>query len=583
MSSIDSMKTMADVVQRIEKETPFSEAFQRKVLGSVRRMRRLPQYNVPLEQIPADLNLFDRVWGRGAIRSIPMGFKSKSSYATWRSQVRSALFAVVDSTIVKSKQGSDDEWSQLISDFEANTTLGKKVISISVLAEVARKDGVAPADVSEDWLQCVVDAADTTGRYRSVQAAAQLIHKHGDLSSVAVSSDFDGTSIRKSQRKCVRAQLPEPLATEVREWEQERVRGERVGHRRKRMRGCSQARAKQALSGITYVYRALLECGHIKPEERCSISLLKNADWLEDVIERELEGEFPWEQLKRTTLFEYVNNWKLLVKGCGHDPLPLTDVIRDFADFQNVKSMSDDRRQWCEIFLNDPTKQAILLGLPNRLFKDAKKAMLGYEDGSSHHRNAAIALGIAAGAAAIWTSLPLRISTLTRLSYGGPEADVQLHDARKGLILTTPPDIVKNGYSHSRIHLSPKRGGSPHEIISWYVQNVRPHLLEGHIQSRLRQPNLLFAGVSSSRLGSIWREVTLDAGIPMTPHQIRHALATLLANEQNADYANIAALLGDTEMTVRKNYVFVDRAKKHVDGQNALARIQGNILMRGGV
>ena len=67
----------------------------------------------------------------------------------------------------------------------------------------------------------------------------------------------------------------------------------------------------------------------------------------------------------------------------------------------------------------------------------------------------------------------------------------------------------------------------------------------------------------------------------MTPHQVRHALATLMANLPNADYSIIAALLGDTEATVRKNYVFVDQARMHKEGQKVLAQLQGHVLMRG--
>ena len=54
-----------------------------------------------------------------------------------------------------------------------------------------------------------------------------------------------------------------------------------------------------------------------------------------------------------------------------------------------------------------------------------------------------------------------------------------------------------------------------------------------------------------------------------------------MANQKNADYSIIAALLGDTEATVRKNYVFVDQARLHAEGQELLAQIQGHLLMKG--
>lgn len=147
--------------------------------------------------------------------------------------------------------------------------------------------------------------------------------------------------------------------------------------------------------------------------------------------------------------------------------------------------------------------------------------------------------------------------------------------------MTTPPDIVKNGYSHRNITLTSKPGGDPREIVAWFVSEVRPRLLDKHIAPHLRDPGRLFGGVSYARLSSIWRTVTLEAGVPMTPHQVRHAIATVMANQPGADYSVIAALLGDTVATIQKNYVVVDQAKKSEEGQHLLSQIHGNLLMRG--
>ena len=229
----------------------------------------------------------------------------------------------------------------------------------------------------------------------------------------------------------------------------------------------------------------------------------------------------------------------------------------------------------------DNYKQRAFFELPRRLFGEAKKAMLVYKTGSQYEKDIAIALGIAACAAAIWTSLPLRISTLLRLTHGNEKADVQIHGNRSGIVLTTPPDIVKNGYSHRYITLTSKPGGNPREIVAWFVSEVRPLLLDHHIAPHLRDSDRLFGGVSYARRSSIWRSVTLEAGVPMTPHQVRHAIATVMANQPGADYSIIAALLGDTEATVQKNYAVVDQAKKSAEGQHLLAQIHGNLLMRG--
>lgn len=580
MTTIYPMNNMAQVIRWIETELPFTPAFGKKVMGSVRKMVRLPHYGVPLDQIPADLKAFDETWGRGPVRGLPAGFKSKGAFSDWRSQVRSALTKALEVTPAVREIQVEDEWSQLTDDLRLGGLPDKKLISVSVLADAARKATLMPVMVSRQWLQDLVDTSDTAGRRRAFQAAVKLIGKYQNMTSIAVSPVFN-MDIHKTRTHCMRAALPSSLASELESWLAERMIGEQVGHHLKRKNACSPERAKAMISGVTYVYTAMLEAELIQPGDACTTDDLKKPELLEEVIILELTGKYPWRKLDPTSLYEYLSNWKLFVKGCQHDPAPLSELIGQFEAFENIKSMSPARRAWCEDFLHDYHKKAALLSLPGRLFQEAQTAMKGYETGSDYQKKSAISLGIAACAAAIWTSLPLRISTLLNLSYGGSEADVQIHGARNGLVLTTPPEIVKNGYSHRYITLTPKQGGDPRKIVEWFVRTVRPHLLDEHIAPHKRRNDLLFGGINYARLSGIWRQATLEAGVPMTPHQVRHALATLMANQKNVDYSIIAALLGDTEATVRKNYVFVDQARLHAEGQQLLAQIQGHLLMKG--
>lgn len=581
MSTVKSMKNIADVVQWIETEEPFSPTFRKKVLGSVRKMKKLPQYDISLEQIPVDLDAFDKTWGSSPIRTIPRGFKTKKQFSDWRSQARSALTGFLDIPKLVSPPAPEDDWSQLISDLEDAGVHQKKLISVTVLANAARKASLSPAQVSRIWLQTTFDAADTAGQYEALKSAHALIHQYRASITTPTSPDF-AIPVRKSAMHCVRLDLPPRFADEVASWREKFIRGIRKGHRgKKRKSAHSPKRAAQVLSGVTYVYTAMVTAGLLDPDRDPSVSDMLDPDALNEVIEREIMGEFPWRKLEVTTLFEYLNNWKLFVRGCGHSAEALAEVIADFAEFENVKTMSTARRDWSETFMLDTHKQAAFFGLPRRLFSEAKKAMLAYEAGSQYEKDIAIALGFAACAAAIWTSLPLRISTLLRLTHGGEKADVQIHGNRRGLVVTTPPDIVKNGYSHRNITLTSKPGGDPREIVAWFVSEVRPRLLDKHIAPHLRDPGRLFGGVSYARLSSIWRTVTLEAGVPMTPHQVRHAIATVMANQPGADYSVIAALLGDTVATIQKNYVVVDQAKKSEEGQHLLSQIHGNLLMRG--
>lgn len=573
------MKTIADVVRWIEGEAPFTPAFRKKVLGSVRKMKKLPHYDAPLDQIPADLAAFDAMWGRGPVRALPSGFTSKSQFADWRSQTRSALAGFWDSPRNIASVVPEDEWSSLLTNLEEIGVHPKKLIPVRVLAHAAREASLSPIEVTHAWLQGRVDAADTQGQYEALKAALAVIKKHRTSIAVPISADL-GIPVKKSTKHCVRLELPDWFARDVKHWREESAEGIRKGFVMKRKRVRSPDRVDEVLRGVTYIYTAMATAGLLEREEDQSVLAMTNKVFLKEVINMELMGEFPWKQLAASTLFEYINNWRLFVRVCDYNSEHLATLIKSY-DFKDVKVMSKARRAWVIDFLRDTDKQAALLGLPNSLFTEAKKAMLRYKDGSKYERDVAIALGIAACAAAIWTSLPLRISTLLQLTYGFNGADVKVHSPGQGLMLTTPPEIVKNGYSYENTVLTAKPGGDPRKIVEWFVGEVRPHLLDKHIESHLRNPDLLFGGVSYGRLSSIWRSVSLEAGIPMTPHLVRHAIATIMANEEGADFSLIAALLGDTEETVRRNYVVIDLDKKNMEGQRVLSKLHGKFLLRG--
>lgn len=77
-------------------------------------MGRMPQYGVALEQIPADLMQFDAKWGRGPVRMLPLGFKTKTEFSTWRSQTRAAINRVINGADEDPQPiAQADEWTLL--------------------------------------------------------------------------------------------------------------------------------------------------------------------------------------------------------------------------------------------------------------------------------------------------------------------------------------------------------------------------------------------------------------------------------------------------------------------------------------
>lgn len=408
---------MADLEHWLVEDTPYAPAALRRILGSVRRLPRIPHYGVPLDQIRLSLHAFEEQWGHGPVTHLPSGFDSVSQFQDWRSQVRSTIRRSLGEERVRPEL-CDDEWSLLIRAVEAAGVHGQGLISLTALSNLARRQSLQPNQMTTEWLQAQIDAENGRGLRRAAQAAVRLLQRH-HTSLPPEFGSLGALSIPHRQRRSIPyLPLPSTLARAAKAWFAQRTQGEARGHRAKRRGQVSPARAQASLIGVRYIYTAMVAAQLIDPSRDPAVEDLVDPGDLEYIIERELTGDMPWTALARTTLHEYLGCWTQFVKSQGLDHRALREVIRDFEAFKNVKLMSNDRRDWCQVFLASPARQRALLTLPYRLYKQAHREIENYETASEYRRELAITSAIAACAAAIWTSLPLRVSTMAALNNG---------------------------------------------------------------------------------------------------------------------------------------------------------------------
>jgi integrase len=85
------------------------------------------------------------------------------------------------------------------------------------------------------------------------------------------------------------------------------------------------------------------------------------------------------------------------------------------------------------------------------------------------------------------------------------------------------------------------------------------------------------AGCLDGRVFRGWfKRISRQLGIPMCPHNFRHALASLLIKAHPGQYEGVAVLLGDTEGTVRCYYAWVNR-QVQVEAAQALVMDLANV------
>lgn len=584
MPNMKQNATMADVAEYITEAENISGTYRLRLLAAVRRCKRLLQYKqAPLDLIPADLVAFDKLWGTGRVTQIPNGFKTAAHLLTWRSEARSALTKFLGGDQATEKViDPEDDWTELKRDLEANSGIADvQLIGVEQIAQRARSSGTLPKDVTPEWLKEHYKSFEATSKRRSFKLGWELIEKNrASVTSIPLPGLLPFPPLRLDRNVAARLPLPPTLAAEMAAVTTRLLKGKSGGHRGKHRKTVKGNTVALYCRSISYLHTAGVALETFGSDEDIGLLDLANPDLFEEVIEAELDGTMPWKKLTARTLNGYMAGAKAVIKHAGHDVVAVGKLVKEFKAFSDAYEMSEARRQWCKDFLHDRHRQRAFFWLPTTCHTRAKPMIANYHDLNPTKQKQAIAWAIAAAAAAILTSLPLRVRSLISLEIAGETSTVNVRGKGRNVPVNIAGSIVKNRHVFDDASLTPKPGGSPKDILTWFADEVRPLILHGGISNRLRNSDLLFCGIGYERMRTIWCDATLAAGVDMTPHQVRHAIATVMANEDDADYSLIAALLGITEATVRKNYVFIDKAKKHEKGQSELARIQNNILSK---
>lgn len=575
--------SLADVLKFVMASEKYKESYKRRISAAIGKCARLKQYNQqPLDQIPANLALFDLMWGQGKCETIHAGFKTVGQFKIWRSEFRTGLTCffgentqAIDQVVVP-----NDTWSAIHQTLKDIGVLDVQLIGVEMVARCARTAGIASFDVTYEWLQEQYLLHTTASKRRAFKLGWELIQLHQAEIEVPLPLGMPFTRLSKERGNAKRVPLPPRLKSDLESISICFGAGIAGGHRRKHRKQVKANTTVTYLSGLTYLYSTGVALGHFQSDQNVGLEDMADPEFIERVIETELDGDFPWERLEASTLYGYMSSCKLAFKRAGLDVGEFNTLINDFKAFENIKLMSPRRRVWCREFLQNKQRQVAFFKLPQTCFDQARFVLSKYQSLSKPQKKQAVAWAVAAAAAAILTSVPLRISTLLALDLGSANSTVNVREKGKDVRLDVSGAIVKNKYTYDGIGLTPKPGGNPKEILSWFINEVRPLILKEGIVNHLRNPDLLFCGINDERMRRIWVDATLLAGVDMTPHMVRHAIATIMANEPDADISLIAALLGDTEATVRKNYIFVEQSRKHQRGQEELVRIQKNALGR---
>jgi integrase len=226
--------------------------------------------------------------------------------------------------------------------------------------------------------------------------------------------------------------------------------------------------------------------------------------------------------------------------------------------------MTKDAEAICDRLRKSPHLAAAFVNAPARLGAISSEAL---EAGTTAFaRERALRLSACAAAYAIQVSRALRPANLfmarRKATPGCPRNLTWIVDGEHAEIHFTGGE-VKNGQTlkvnvhgaDARVLWQWDRVDRP-ELMKLRGIDTSPYLFPGTASPRLRKSalNLPTGCMSVASIMELWDLGDRQLGLGLSPHQCRHALATLMLAVRPGDFANVASVLANTEQVARRHY-----------------------------
>ncbi|MFW2545477.1 site-specific integrase [Primorskyibacter sp. 2E107] len=272
---------------------------------------------------------------------------------------------------------------------------------------------------------------------------------------------------------------------------------------------------------------------------------------------------------KSSTLWSRITNLKTIARHGlqSKEALAALNVIEIVYDdfILSPRAMTAEVEAVVDRLRLNPHLAAVFVNSPDRLHEIAEKDLAEAKKGTWGEEQA-LRLHASAAARAIQVSRPLRTSNLfyarIRATKDTPRNVIWVKDRAHAEIRFAGVE-VKNGQT-----VIVNVVGADAEIL-WDWQKVhRPRLLElrdledspylfpGTATPRLRSDRMRLppGAMSVAAIAELWDLGERHLGHGMTPHQCRHAVATLHLAVHPGDYATVASILCNSEEIARKHY-----------------------------
>lgn len=569
---------------------------------------RLGLTDEELDQVPADLGYFEKVIAGSAYGAVSRSKDLERARNRGNSRVRSALerflaahgLGTPDATV----RASYDKAIDYIVKNEGfvdrgalfSTSTHRPFLLLRARARVGLR-GLEQGEFDRLWHDATPDGRKSLRKF--ADRVAELRRGHNSwpaLADLLPRCDFDVPTSSERARRIPWKSLPADFRADAEEvfrqtlrqpadmraWAREQQHlgrsavevdaeiAARVGKKKRLPKN-----TKSALAGYRQATTWLLRESHSPDTGFAGLATLRDlitTDALEAACDAQIARSAASVTLKNadesSVLWSRFTNLTTIARHGLRDPeilarLSLTRMFYEDYVLSPIE-MTKDAEAICDRLRQSPQLAAAFVNAPARLGTIATEA-LG-EASTEFGRERALRLSACAAAYAVQVSRALRPANLfmirRKATPGYPRNLTWIVDGEHAEIRFEGGE-VKNG----QIVIVHVRGEDARILWQWdqvdrpALMKLRgidasPYLFPGAAAPRLRKSalNLPEGCMSVAAIMELWDLGDRQLGLGLTPHQCRHALATLMLAVRPGDFANVATVLANTEDVARRHY-----------------------------
>lgn len=574
----------------------YSKSYVNTVRAALNKAPKI--YKKPANKIPACPDDFDQRFGNAA-DYIALGFVDLTRFGVWKTATRGAFERyqrwIADQPVQRPK--FDDSWPIILSfvtdeapDLGLATKRGWMTFTAFVAA--AREDGVAPLSADTAFAHRMCDRKTYTNRkqfLRGLEVWNALIMSAA--AQTALAGLLPTAPAEPPQKQAPRSGydgwLPAEAAVSLREDFAAYVQGKRHGSdddlddeplgndSDEAKLNFADSSAKAYGYAVGWVYRTLIRADLIDADDIDDLSellTLKHIKSATRIFQEVRADEMSSLKSDASSLHSYVSKvTQIAIEHCDVSPETEKKMIalrkHPTVRGKGIGKMSAARHRRVEAFANDMAMQRRLLDAPEMLTRECQARLQNWGKMTQHARMRALKLGTAAAALTILLyGKPLREQNLRKLRVYCDHPTLILPVDFKGEArLDLPGEITKNGKPIAG-ELDPE--AMP--ILRFYYEIVREKLIAEHpFGKHHTRSDFLFNSprndhaAEKSVFTALIGEGLAFCGLDMDTHEMRHAVAFFVLDEDPNAMEEAAELLDDSEETVRKFYAWFNKRKAH--------------------